>query len=74
MNKDLKPEDYDDEGFRACKKCGSRNIYCHSFPLDEIYIMCWNCDFCTSTGEFYDILNEWNERDSESKTVSSSAP
>lgn len=65
MNKNLGPDDFDDEGFRACKKCESRNTLCDGHALDEGYIKCLDCNYYVGAGNFYLILAEWNKRGSE---------
>lgn len=61
--KDLEPDDFDNEGFRACKKCQSRNTLVSGPYIDEIYISCLDCNFAVGPGEPYFILNIWNERE-----------
>lgn len=65
MNKNLGPDDYDDEGFRACIKCGSRKTLCGGHALDELYIKCLDCSHNVGAGEFYPMLAEWNKRESD---------
>lgn len=61
MDKILLPDEIDDEGFKACKICHSRNILTSGKNIDEVYIICIDCLFTTDTGYFYFVLNQWNQ-------------
>jgi len=63
MGKDIKPDDFDSEGFKACKKCKSRNLLVSGHFLDAIYITCLDCGFNVGPGEPYYVLGEWNKND-----------
>ena len=64
-SKDLKLDQFDNEGFRACKKCGIWNIEVDGNSCGDFHIKCLNCGYVVygenlQHGEALDI---WNERE-----------
>ena len=54
----------DEDGYCGCPECGSRRLIHDGGSLDNSYIKCLDCRFCSdSYDDPYDVIAEWNSLD-----------
>jgi hypothetical protein len=53
----------DKDGYSACPRCGSRNIYEGGTALDDCNVVCDDCNFCLTGTDGIELLGRWNNLD-----------